>query len=212
LRSTTGLHDYIRLADTIPGWITGTAARALAEASHDLPPGAVIVEIGSFFGRSAILLAGARQLRGSGRLHCVDPFDCSGDDFSVSHYRRILDEQGGGALIDHFMRNVRDAGLEQWIETHRGAAPTVAAHWTTLIDMLVLDGDQSPKGAREAYDAWLPFLRLHGTLALCNSGNHPHEPSHSGHRLLAEGEVVGPKFTNVKQIGALCLAQTASLA
>jgi hypothetical protein len=43
---------------------------------------AVIVEIGVYFG-SASDLAGARKIAGTGVVHCIDPFDASGDDFSA---------------------------------------------------------------------------------------------------------------------------------
>jgi hypothetical protein len=37
-----------------------------------------------------VLLAGARTLRGSGTVHCVDPFDGLGDAFSVRVDQRLL--------------------------------------------------------------------------------------------------------------------------
>jgi hypothetical protein len=91
------LEPYLRLSETVPGWTRGEEARELLRIGYSLSAGAVLVEIGSFFGASAILLAGSRQVRGSGLVHCIDPFDCSGDSFSVPHYRRILEEHGGGS-------------------------------------------------------------------------------------------------------------------
>ena len=79
------LDDYILLSEGIPGWTRGEEAREFARISFSLPPETCIVEIGSFFGAATILLAGPRRLRGSGVVHCVDPFDCSGDLFSVPH-------------------------------------------------------------------------------------------------------------------------------
>src|SRR5207244_13208563 len=83
---TTGemqvLEPYLRLSEEIPGWIRGEQAKALAYASFVLPGVPTIVQIGSFFGAAAILLAGARRAKGSGKVFCVDPFDCSGDEFS----------------------------------------------------------------------------------------------------------------------------------
>jgi hypothetical protein len=78
-----GLARYLRISEQIPGWIPGEETAALALTALSLSGQSVIVQIGTFFGSATVLLAGARKLRGSGLVHCVDPFDCSGDDFSV---------------------------------------------------------------------------------------------------------------------------------
>jgi hypothetical protein len=65
------LARYLRISEQIPGWIREEAAAlALTIPSLSGPP--VIVQIGTFFGSATILLAGARKLRGSGVVHCVD--------------------------------------------------------------------------------------------------------------------------------------------
>ena len=84
------LDTIIQLSEQIPGWTRGIEAEALAARAHALDDDACIVEIGSFLGSGSVLLAGARKLQGSGKVHCVDPFDGSGDDFSVPHYQAIL--------------------------------------------------------------------------------------------------------------------------
>src|SRR5439155_264773 len=78
----------------------------VARASLALGHNPVIVEIGVFLGSCTVLLAGPRRRCGSGIVHCVDPFDGSGDAFSVPHYRRILDSLGGGSLRYHFDANI----------------------------------------------------------------------------------------------------------
>jgi len=59
---------YLDLAASVPGWRRSDEAAALFTSAYSLPADAVIVEIGAFFGRSSILLAGARKLRGSGKI------------------------------------------------------------------------------------------------------------------------------------------------
>src|SRR5882672_5910407 len=141
------LEAYFDLSQTIPGWTRGDEARELMRLSASLPAGATLVEIGSFFGSGTVLLAGPRQVRGSGTVHCIDPFDGTGDAFSVPHYQRILAEFSNGSLRDHFERNIHSAGLGPWVRIHQGRADEVALSWTTPIDLLYLDGDQSQKGA-----------------------------------------------------------------
>jgi predicted O-methyltransferase YrrM len=196
-----------RASEEIPGWTRGEEAIELINCSFRLRNDAVIVEIGSFLGSSAVLLAAARQLRGSGKVHCIDPFDCSGDAFSIPYYQRILAAAGGGQLRDHFERFIQKAGLRSWVEVHQGTARAIAANWKMPIDMLYLDGDQSRSGAREAYDSWSQFLKNGGTIAVHNTDPANHTEGHDGHRYLAETQICSPFYSNIRRIRATTFAR-----
>src|SRR4029077_4906257 len=100
----------------------------------------------------------------------------------VPHSQRILGEFGGGSLRDHFERNIHDAGLAPWVRIHQGRADEVARSWTTPIDLLYLDGDQSRKGVREAYDSWAQFLKAGGIIVVHNSDTQNTTGSQNGPR------------------------------
>ncbi len=194
---------YIQLSTAVPGWCRDERAWALFLASFLCPPGAIIVEIGAFLGSSTILLAGPRKLRGSGRVHVVDPFDCSGDAFSVPHYVSILKSLDGTGEIGprrYFEGHIQNAGLSDWVEVHEGQAAAAATRWTDPIDLLFLDGDQSPEGARQAYDCWAPFLKPGGVIALHNSGPGDTTEGHDGHRRLVVEELVAPSYVDVRLV------------
>jgi predicted O-methyltransferase YrrM len=201
------LQQYVRMSEAIPGWTRGDEATELARTSFFLRAGAVIVEIGAFLGSSTVLLAGPRRLRGSGRVHSMDPFDCSGDAFSVPYYREILERAGGGSLRDHFEENIRRAGLNEWVEVHEGRAREIAANWSIAIDLLFLDGDQSPQGAREAYERWSSFLKLGGVVVLRNTMPRDYAEGHDGHRRLALEQIVPPTYADIRLIGATTFAR-----
>jgi predicted O-methyltransferase YrrM len=200
---------YLARASRVQGWTHTREAIALAEAARRLPAGAEIVEIGSFLGRSSILLAGARKLRGSGTVHCVDPFDSSGDAFSVPVYQQIL---GGDARSQRrrFDDNVAAAGLTRYIDVIQGTAESAAATWTRPIDMLFLDGDQSPMGARSSFDCWEPFLKVGGTIALHNSSDRVYAVGHDGYRRVVVESLVPPRFADVVCVGTTTFAHKVS--
>ena len=200
------LGPYLARAFSIPGWLGPEEGLALADACYALMSGAVVVEIGSFLGKSAVLLAGARKRRGSGRVHCVDPFDASGDAFSTPVYRSLA-AADARPLRQRFQANIARSGLTDWVEIHEGLAGRVAATWTVPIDMLFLDGDQSPEGARLAYDAWAPFLRVGGVIALHNSTERVYAPGHDGHRLLAAHIVRPPRYGDVRHVDTTTFAR-----
>ena len=54
------------------------------------------------------------------------------------------------------------------------SALSTVLDWITPIDLLFLDGDQSRKGVREAYNSWEPFLKGGGIIAVHNSAPENH--------------------------------------
>lgn len=69
----TGFEKAWSLARTIEGWLTREQAAVLHRTARALPPGGVIVEIGSHCGRSTVIIASG--LAPGCRLLAVDPFD-----------------------------------------------------------------------------------------------------------------------------------------
>ena len=199
-RMINDIEGVVASSATIPGWVAGKGAREMALASQELGDGATIVEIGVFMGRSTLLLAGPRRLRGSGKVHCIDAFDCSGDAFSIPYYANELRKTGKESLEHIFRQNMSRMGLETWIEVHKGTCRDVAAHWTQPIDMLLLDGDHSRNGAREAYELWMPFLKTGGTLVLHNTRDRVYAKNHDGNRRLVLEELVPPRFSAVRLV------------
>jgi predicted O-methyltransferase YrrM len=203
------LEAYIEISRSIPSWTRGEDAEALARASLSLGADAIIVEVGAFLGCSTVLLAGPRKLQGTGRVHSVDPFDCSGDAFSVPYYQEILRSLGDGSLQEHFGANIRRSGLSDWVVVHQGRATDIAVNWTAPIDLLLLDGDQSPQGARQAYESWIGFLKPGGLIVLRNTRAREYAGGHDGHRRLLLEEITAPAYQDIAQTRATTLARKA---
>jgi len=199
----------VELSANIPGWRTGDAARAVAEAAYGLEPDPTIVEVGVFMGRTTLLLAGARRLHGSGRIHCVDPFDCSGDSHSAPHYRAALRSFRRQSLAQMFRRpsldevfrlQMKHFRCESLVTVHKATSSEAAAGWRQPIDLLVLDADHSPDGAREAFESWTPFVKRGGIVVLDNTEERVYEPMHDGNYRMAKERLKPPHFENVYRI------------
>lgn len=202
------LGKYLAYSCYVPGWMFEHNSVALAQAAYDLADDATILEIGSFVGKSAILLAGARKLRGSGKVHCVDPFDASGDPFSVPFYQRVA-KRRQMPLIDWFKENMRWCDLTDWVEVYQGTALEISPSWSLPLDMLCLDGDQSPLGARAAYDAYIPFLKTGGIITLKNTSDRVYDEGHDGNRRLAVETIVEPQYTDIRSVNDMTFARKA---
>ena len=200
------LGKYLAASCYIPGWMLDQEIVALAQVCYNLPKDAVILEIGSFVGKSAVLLAGARKLRGSGKVHCIDPFDASGDAFSVPFYQRIA-RRRQVSIKDWFDENMRRAGVSDWITTYQGTALEIAPQWHTPVDLLFLDGDHSPEGARATYDRYAPFLKPNGIIALKNTADREYDEGHDGNRRIVVDLIREPDYNNVYCIESITFAQ-----
>jgi hypothetical protein len=202
------MFPYVRRAAQIPGWTRGTEADALALANRSLKGDAVVVEIGAFMGSATVVLAGARKLAGTGMVHCVDPFDGSGDSFSVPVYAQMEADLGMNAR-QRFDQSISDAGVADFVTVHHGTAESIAPTWDLPIDVLFMDGDQSPTGARSAFDLWEPWLRTGGLVVLTNSAPRHFDDDHDGQFRVADQLVVAPWYENRRVIGTSTFAERA---
>lgn len=115
------------------------------------PPGAVLVEIGSYLGASSCFLAAAARKRG-GKLHCIDTWDNKG----MSEGKRDTWEE--------FSRNTGRFADE--IITHRGKSTEISKIFNHQIDLLFIDGDHSYEMCKSDIEAWTPYLKKGGILIM----------------------------------------------
>ena len=200
------LGEYIWISRQIPGWTRSEEAVELAQACYGLPENAVVVEIGSFLGCSTVLLAGARKLRNSGKVHCVDSFDTAGDSHSAPIYRKLAGSLGQ-SIRAQFEENIRQATLRDWVHVHPANDSEIARAWTSPLDLLFMDGDHSDRGAQETYERWSGFLKRGGILAVHNSAPGSYAPDHGGSRRVVEHFVRPPQYAEIRCIGTTTFAR-----
>lgn len=203
------MRSYVELAARVPGWTRGVAADELAIACRSLTGEAVIVEIGAFMGSATVVLGGSRRLAGRGMVHSIDPFDGSGDEFSTPVYSEMV-EDVGVTQRERFDRSIAEADVADRVTVHTGTAQSVIGSWSTPIDLLLLDGDQSPAGARSAFDLWEPWLHTGGVIAITNSAPRSFAPDHDGQFLVADRLVVAPRFRDRRIVGSWTFAVKAA--
>ncbi|NLI80861.1 MAG: class I SAM-dependent methyltransferase [Deltaproteobacteria bacterium] len=117
------------------------------------PAGSILVEVGSYLGASACFLAaGALEVEGGARLHCVDT------------WRNHAMSEGVRDTWREFQRNTQIYSSQ--IVVHRGLSTEVAKCFPGEIQLLFLDGDHSYEGCRNDVVAWLPHLKKGGLLVM----------------------------------------------
>jgi predicted O-methyltransferase YrrM len=140
--------------------------RAAVEAAGG--SGLPVLEVGTYCGRSTILLADAARRAGTVVV-------------TVDHHRGSEEQQPGweyhdASLVDpatglidtvpHFRRTLHAAGLEEHVVAVVGRSPQVAALWTQPFSLVFIDGGHTDEHAAADYEGWAPRVAPGGVLAI----------------------------------------------
>ena len=134
----------------------GLALYEAGVAAGTALPGAPMVEIGTWCGKSAIYLGAAARDRET-VLFTVDHHRGSEENQAgwEHHDPTLVDPQTG--LLDTmptFRRTIHEAGLDDVVIAVVGDSPTVAAFFSTPAALVFVDGGHGTDPANADYDAW----------------------------------------------------------
>ena len=157
----------VTLADVrdVEGWMTDAQARRLWEAAARVSEPGRIVEIGSFRGRSTIVLA--RAAAGGVEVVAIDPH--AGNDRGPQEI--APDAARGNEDFDRFHGNLRRAGVEERIRHVRLPSEDALDEVQAPVDMLYVDGAHRYAPARADIERYGALVRPGGTLLVHDSYN-----------------------------------------
>ena len=133
-----------------PGYLHSLEGRFLYRLASQVPAGGMIVEIGSFKGKSSGFLAAG--LKSNARLTCVDTW-CN----DAMPYDKAAD------CMPEFLKNMQ--AYLGCIAVRRGHSMDIARSWSQPIDLLFIDGDHSYESCSSDLTSWFPHLRRGGWIA-----------------------------------------------
>jgi predicted O-methyltransferase YrrM len=143
------------VARDVEGWLTEAQARRLFAAAAAVAPGGRVVEIGSFRGRSAIVLASA-----GADVVCVDPH--AGSDRGP---REIAADAGrGDADLEAFRANLARAGVAARVRHVRAFSDAALGEVPGPVDVLFVDGAHRFVPARADIRRWGDRVRPGGRM------------------------------------------------
>src|ERR1019366_545604 len=195
-------HDcwpWLYMAQQIEGWLSDVEAEALFRISHDYVPEdcPVVVELGSWKGKSSVMIAAGLLGKKSPRLYCVDSFDATGDAVSEPIYKGLAKQEV--SLQVQFERNV--SCLSHIVTPIRGYTREVAQSWSTPLDFLFIDASHDYEDVLNDFRKWSPFIRVGGIIAF-----HDVSSGWPGPSRVVEENLAAPSFRILGQRDSLVWA------
>ncbi|WP_328365617.1 class I SAM-dependent methyltransferase [Streptomyces sp. NBC_00445] len=160
--------EILAAFEAAKGFMPTTEGLALYAAALEAGRlGLPILEVGTYCGRSTILLADAARQAGVTAL-------------TVDHHRGSEEQQPGWDYHDPetvdpelgvmdtlptFRRTLRGAGLEDHVVALVGRSPQIARIWDSPLGLVFIDGGHTDEHAGADYEGWAPHV-AHGGLLL----------------------------------------------
>jgi predicted O-methyltransferase YrrM len=149
----------------VDGWLTDAQARRLWDAAAALRAPGRIVEIGSFRGRSTIVLASAASE--GVELVAIDPH--GGGDRGPQEI--VPDAEQGEQDFATFRANLRRAGVEARINHLRATSLAALGQVSGPVDLLYVDGAHRYGPARSDIERWGMRVAPGGAMLVHDSFN-----------------------------------------
>jgi MMP 1-O-methyltransferase len=163
--------DLLAAAESARGFMPPDEGWALYRAGLEAAravPGAPLLEVGSYCGKSSIYLGAAAQ-QSDTLLVAIDHHRGSEENQPgwEWHEPDLVDpELGVMDTLPWFRRTVYRAGLEGSVVAVVGDSPTVARIWSTPCALVFIDGGHGVEPAAADYRLWTPHVAMGGLLAI----------------------------------------------
>ena len=190
--------DALAAFRAAPGFMPEDEGLALYRAAATVAPLGPLVEVGSYRGRSTILLAAAARTAGT---HVV----------TIDHHRGSEEHQPGWEyhdpdLVDpavgrvdtlpSFRHTIATSGLEDHVIAIVARSEDVGRYWRHGAGLVFVDGSHTDESAQRDYAAWAEHVVVGGLLAIHDVFADPTEGGQAPYRIYRRALESG-RFTEV---------------
>ena len=199
------------LADEVTGFMPVDEGRALYDTALRYLADGAGVEVGTYCGKSTLLLGAAAQQSG-GVLYTVDHHHGSEEHQPGWEYHdtSLVDPVSGRFdTLPALRRALDDAELDDHVVAVVGKSTVVARGWRTPLRFLFIDGGHTEEAAQRDFDGWARWVEVGGALVIHDVFPDPDDggqaPFHIYQRALATGA-----FREVSAIGSMRILERVS--
>lgn len=195
-------------AEAARGFMPPNEGLALYEAGVEALaalPGAPLLEVGSYCGKSSIYL-GAAARDGDSVLVAVDHHRGSEENQPgwEWHEPDLVDPDVGRIdTLPWFRRTVFHAGLEPYVVAMVGDSPTVSRLWNTPCALVFIDGGHGEEPADADYRMWPQHVAMGGLLAIHDVFPDPADGGRPPYERIYLPAIESGRFSEVSATGSL---------
>ena len=189
------VENLLRESDSVEGYLAPNEMRFLALLAASPTARGEVLEIGSFKGKSTVILAKAAALTANPRICAVDPLTApSATD---------PDLRGAESSLPDFQKNLAAHNVAEQVEFHQTFSFELAKTWARPLRLLWIDGDHTYRGTKLDFDGFVPHLADGAIVAI-------HDVLHDfdgGVRVFMEDILLSPNFGACGFVGSIGWAQ-----
>lgn len=142
--------NLLQEIEVVEGYLSPREMRFLALLGACPTANGEILEIGSFKGKSTIILAKSAALSDNATVHAVDPM--------IAPSETDPDLRGEKSSYPDFERNVEIHNVAERIELHQTFSYKLAETWDKPLRLLWIDGDHTYKGTKLDFEGFAKHL------------------------------------------------------
>jgi len=149
-----------RLTATVEGWLNPSEGRILFRLAKQCSGRGVIVEIGSWKGKSTIWLGKGSKTGKRAQIHAIDPHTGS------PQHREAMGEVW---TFEEFKRNIKNAEIDDIVVPHVNFSDAVAKEFEQPVELVFIDGLHEYEGVKTDFESWFPKVINGGRIAFHDS-------------------------------------------
>lgn len=186
-------NEVSRLAERVEGWLTEYEGRLLYDLARNCTGKGVIVEVGSWKGKSTIWLANGSKKGKGVKVYAIDPHTGS------SEHRRVFGEVW---TFEEFKRNIRLANVNDVVIPILATSAEAANTFEKPVELIFIDGSHEYELVKSDFGSWFPKVAVGGIMAFHDTfrGTGPR-------RVVKECLGESLNFRNIKFGGSICYAE-----
>jgi MMP 1-O-methyltransferase len=184
-----------RIALEAKGFLAEPEGLRLYELARTSSRSAPCVEIGSYCGKSGLFLGEGCRETGLHPLFTIDHHRGSAEQRPGEAYfdRQLYDAQTESATtLPELLRNIRLAGLDDWVIPVVAGSVAVGAHWPdSTLGLVFIDGGHSEEDAMSDYRTWGRCVHPGGYLCVHDVFPDPGDGGQAPYHVVCEATSAG---------------------
>jgi MMP 1-O-methyltransferase len=187
-----GIAETRRLTQNIDGWLHDEEGKLLFNAARQCSGKGVIVEIGSWKGKSTSWLGHGSKAGAKTRIYAVDP-----------HIGSQEHQVGGGVwTFEEFKRNIEASGVNDIVVPIVKTSEAAAKNFSERVEFVFIDGAHEYEAVKQDFDLWYPKVVEGGIIAFHDT------IGWTGPKEVVKNDVVhSHHFRNVRFAHSITIAQ-----